>query len=132
MTTLIEVIFLPVNSNAFNKAAALTIAVPCWSSCMIGIFNASFNLSSISKQSGAEISSKLIPPKVGAKMVTVLINSSTSLVSNSKSNTSISANILNNTAFPSITGLLASAPISPRPNTAVPLEITATRFPFVV
>src|SRR2546429_8277566 len=29
--------------------------------------------------------------------------------------------------LPSITGLEASAPMSPRPRTAVPLEITATR-----
>ena len=86
----------------------------------------------MSKQSGAEISSKLIPPKVGDKIFTVLINSSRSLVSNSKSKTSISAKILNSTAFPSITGLLASGPISPNPNTAVPLDITATKFPFVV
>ena len=99
---------------------------------MIGIFNSAFNLSSISKQSGAEISSRFIPPKVGANIFTVFINSSTFFVSNSKSNTSISANILNKTALPSITGLLANAPISPNPNTAVPLEITATKLPFVV
>ena len=34
---------------------------------------------------------------------------------------------LNNTPFPSITGFDASAPIFPRPNTAVPFEITATK-----
>ena len=45
---------------------------------------------------------------------------------------SMSAKTLNNTPFPSITGLEASGPILPRPNTAVPLLITATRFPFVV
>ena len=41
------------------------------------------------------------------------------------SNTSMPANFLNRTALPSITGLPASAPILPRPSTAVPLEITA-------
>ena len=44
----------------------------------------------------------------------------------------MSANILNNKAFPSITGLDASGPISPRPKTAVPLVITATKFPLEV
>jgi hypothetical protein len=41
--------------------------------------------------------------------------------------TSISANILNNKPFPSITGFEASGPISPNPKT-VPLVITATKF----
>ena len=48
------------------------------------------------------------------------------------SKTSMSANILNNNAFPSITGLDASGPISPSPSTAVPFEITATRFDLFV
>ena len=39
---------------------------------------------------------------------------------------------LKRTPLPSMTGFEARAPISPRPSTAVPLEITATRFPFVV
>jgi hypothetical protein len=46
--------------------------------------------------------------------------------------TSISANILNNKPFPSITGFEASGPISPSPKTAVPLVITATKFPLAV
>ncbi len=60
------------------------------------------------------------------------MKASTSLVPTSISNTSISANILNNKPFPSITGLDASGPISPKPRTAVPLEITATKFPLAV
>ena len=48
------------------------------------------------------------------------------------SKTSISAKILNNNPFPSITGLEASGPISPSPKTAVPLVITATKFPLAV
>ena len=44
----------------------------------------------------------------------------------------MSAKILNNTPLPSITGLDASGPISPNPNTAVPFEITATKLPFAV
>ena len=42
------------------------------------------------------------------------------------------ANFWNSTPLPSITGLPASGPMSPRPSTAVPLEITATRFPRAV
>ena len=42
------------------------------------------------------------------------------------------ANFLNRTALPSITGLEASAPIAPRPSTAVPLVTTATRLPRLV
>ena len=38
------------------------------------------------------------------------------------------ANFLNSTALPSITGLPASGPMAPSPRTAVPFEITATRF----
>ena len=50
----------------------------------------------------------------------------------SKSIESMSANLLNKTAFPSITGLDAKAPRFPRPRIAEPLLITATKFPFVV
>ena len=125
-------IFFSVISSAFNKAAADIIAVPCWSSCITGISNSSFNLLSISKASGALMSSRLIPPKVGAMILTVSINLSTSLVSNSISILSISAKILNNNDFPSITGFEASGPMSPNPKTAVPLVITATKFPFEV
>ena len=53
-----------------------------------------------------------------------------SFVPTSISNTSISAKILNNKPFPSITGFEASGPISPKPKTAVPFDITATKFPF--
>ena len=43
------------------------------------------------------------------------------------SNTSMPANFWNSTPLPSITGLAASGPMLPRPSTAVPLLITATR-----
>ena len=94
--------------------------------------NSLINLFSISKHSGALISSRLIPPKVGEIALTASTNSSTSVRSISISKTSISANALNKRPFPSITGFPASAPMSPRPNTAVPLLITATRFPLEV
>ena len=78
------------------------------------------------------MSSRFIPPNVGAIFFTVSTKASTSLVSTSMSKTSMSAKILNNSPLPSITGLEASGPISPKPSTAVPLEITATRLPLVV
>ena len=74
------------------------------------------------------MSSKLMPPNVGSSDFTICTNFSGSFSLISISNTSISAKILNNTPFPSITGLLASGPISPKPNTAVPLLMTATNF----
>ena len=131
-TSFILDISLFVISNAFIKAAAEMIAVPCWSSCITGISSSSLNLLSISKHSGAFISSRLIPPKVGEIALTVWMNFSGSFSSTSISKTSIPANILNKSPLPSITGLPASAPISPNPSTAVPFEITATRFPLVV
>ncbi len=48
------------------------------------------------------------------------------------SKTSISANRLNRTPFPSITGFDACAPMSPNPRTADPSDMTPTRFPFEV
>ena len=119
-------------SKAFIKAAAEIIAVPCWSSCIIGIDNSSFKRFSISKHSGALISSKFIPPNVGAMDFTTSTNLSTSEASTSISNTSMSAKILNNKPLPSITGLDASGPISPNPKTAVPFVITATKLLFAV
>ena len=44
----------------------------------------------------------------------------------------MSANLLNKTALPSMTGFEASAPKFPNPKTAVPLEIIATIFPLAV
>ena len=84
------------------------------------------------KQSGAAISSKLIPPKVTAILEITLIISSAFLESISISIESISANLLNKTDLPSITGFDARAPKSPSPKIAVPLLITATKFPLLV
>ena len=78
------------------------------------------------------MSSKFIPPNVGSNALTICTNFSGSFSFISMSNTSMSANILNNTPLPSITGFPASGPISPNPSTAVPLLITATRFPLAV
>ena len=84
------------------------------------------------KQSGAAISSKFIPPKLGAKFLIELTISSASEQSISRSMESISANLLKSTALPSITGFDARAPKLPIPNIAEPLLITATKFPLLV
>jgi hypothetical protein len=123
---------LPTTSRALRRAAPAMMAVPCWSSWNTGMSSSSRSRASIQKQSGARMSSRLMPPKVGAMARTTRTNSSGSVVSTSMSNTSTSANRLNNTALPSMTGLLARAPTLPRPRTAVPLDTTATRLPLAV
>ena len=92
----------------------------------------SFNFCSIIKQSGAAISSRLIPPKVPLIFFIVSIIDAVSLLSISISIESISANLLNKTDFPSMTGFDASEPKSPNPKIADPLLITATKFPLLV
>ena len=57
----------------------------------------------------------------------VSISASGSFSASSMSNTSMPANFLNRQPLPSITGLPASGPMLPRPSTAVPLVMTATR-----
>ena len=127
VTTLISSIFFPVNFKAFKSAAKVTTAVPCWSSWKIGISQVSFNFSSISKQRGAEISSKLIPPKLPAIRLTVFTISSTSLERTQIGTASTSPKALKSAHFPSITGIPASGPMSPSPSTAVPSVTTATK-----
>ena len=119
-------------SRALINAAVVIIAVPCWSSWKTGISKISFSFSSIIKQSGAAISSRFIPPKLGAKFFILFIISSGFDESISRSMESMSANRLNKTAFPSMTGFEAKAPKFPIPKIADPLLITATRFPLLV
>ena len=123
---------LPTNLSALIRPADTTIAVPCWSSWNTGMSSSSFNLLSISKHLGADISSRLIPPNTGAIRFTVSTISSTSFVSRQIGNASTPPNSLNRIAFPSITGIAASGPISPSPRTAVPSETTATILPLHV
>ena len=131
ITFTLEIDF-PLISNALINAAVVIIAVPCWSSWKTGISKISFNFSSIIKHSGAAISSKFIPPKEGAKFLIELIISSDFFESISRSIESISANLLNSTAFPSITGFEAKAPKLPIPRIADPLLMTATKLPLLV
>ena len=78
------------------------------------------------------MSSRLMPPNVGAISSQKRTISAASSVSTSMSNTSTSAKRLNSTALPSITGFEASAPRLPSPRIDVPLLMTATRFPRAV
>ena len=78
------------------------------------------------------MSSRFIPPKDGSRLAIIseILSGSFSLISISIESTS--ANLLNKTALPSITGLEAKGPRSPKPRIADPLDITATRFPLAV
>ena len=73
-----------------------------------------------------------MPPKVGAAAVTNAMISSTSVVSMQSGKASTFANSLNSSALPSMTGIAASGPMSPRPSTAVPSDTTATMLPLTV
>ena len=122
----------PATSQAFRSAAPEMIAVPCWSSWKTGMSSSFSSRDSTSKHSGALMSSRLMPPKVGAMRRTVSTRASTVGASTSMSKTSMPANFLNRTPFPSITGFPASGPMFPRPKIAVPFVMTATRFPLFV
>ena len=107
-------------------AASTTIAVPCWSSCITGQSSASMRRRSISKQRGAEMSSRLTAPNVGRNRTRVSTISSGSLVSSTIGIASRSPYALNSAHLPSITGSDAAGPMSPRPSTALPSLTTAT------
>ena len=119
---------LPTSFSALSSAAATMMAVPCWSSWKMGISHRSFSLRSISKHRGAEISSRFTPPKDPASKATVFTISSTSLDRTHSGKAFTPPNALKSTHLPSITGIPASGPISPRPSTAVPSVTTATVF----
>ena len=131
-TTFTSEIFLPANSSALISAAPVMMAVPCWSSWKTGMFISDRSRRSMMKHSGLFTSSRLTPPKVGSSALTTLQKVSMSFASTSRSKTSMSANFLKRTPLPSMTGFAAQAPMSPSPSTAVPLEITPTRFPRIV
>ena len=118
--------------SALKRAAIVTTAVPCWSSWKIGMSSFAFSRSSISKQRGAEMSSRLTPPKVGAISSTARTISSASWVSRQIGKASTPANSLKSMHLPSITGIAASGPMLPSPSTAEPSETTATVFFLIV
>ena len=115
-------------SAAFIRAAAVMMAVPCWSSWKTGMLIRSSSAASTSKHAGAPMSSRLMPPKVGSSAATTSMKCSGSRAFTSMSKTSMSANRLKSTALPSITGLAARGPMFPNPRTALPSVTTPTRF----
>jgi hypothetical protein len=67
-----------------------------------------------------------MPPKLGASAATAATISPTPVQARQIGTASTSANRLNSSDFPSITGIAAEGPMSPRPSTAVPSVTTAT------
>ena len=128
MTSFTSLSFLPTIFSALVSAAATMMAVPCWSSWKTGMSHRSFSFCSISKHRGAEMSSKFTPPKEPASRATVSTISSTSLERTHSGTAFTPPKALNSTHLPSMTGIPASGPISPRPSTAVPSVTTATVF----
>ena len=126
ITTLRSTITRWITEAAFINAASTTTAVPCWSSCITGMSSASTSRCSTSKHRGAEMSSRLIAPKDGAIAVTAATISSGSVVLSTIGTESSPANAFISADLPSITGSDAFGPMSPRPSTAVPSEMTAT------
>ena len=106
-TTRTSLIFFFTTLRAFSRAASTTTAVPCWSSWKTGMSSSFCSRSSISKQRGAAMSSRLMPPNPGAIARTILTISSASLVSRQRGNASTSAKALKRRALPSITGIAA-------------------------
>ena len=56
----------PTTFRALSRPASTMMAVPCWSSWKTGMSSSRSSVSSISKHSGLRMSSRLMPPKVGA------------------------------------------------------------------
>ena len=125
-TTRRSIITRWITEAAFISAASTTTAVPCWSSCMTGMSSASVSRCSTSKHRGAEMSSRLMAPKDGAMALTAATIPSGSVVSSTIGTESSSANAFIRADLPSMTGSAAFGPMSPRPSTAVPSEMTAT------
>jgi hypothetical protein len=98
----------------------------------LGMSRSARRRSSISKQRGAEMSSRLMPPKVGAIARTMETISSVSWVSRQIGKASTPPNSLNKTALPSMTGMAASGPMFPSPRTALPSDTTATVLRLIV
>ena len=123
---------LPTTRSALVRAATTTMAVPCWSSWKTGMSRLSRSRRSTSKQRGAAMSSRLMPPKPGAIISTAFTISSTSWLARQIGQASMSANRLNSAALPSITGSAAPGPMLPSPSTAEPSVTTATLLPLTV
>src|SRR5512136_844788 len=74
------------------------------------------------------MSSRLTPPSDGCSILTVSMILSGSFVPRQRGYASTPPRYLNRRDLPSMTGIPASGPMSPRPSTLVPSETTATVF----
>ena len=110
----------------------MTTAVPCWSSWNTGMSSDARNRRSTSKQRGAAMSSRLMPPKPGAIASTAATIASGSFVARQIGQASMPPNSLKSSALPSITGIAAAGPMSPSPSTALPSVTTATVLRLIV
>ncbi len=73
-----------------------------------------------------------MPPRDGWSILTVSMILSGSFVPRQSGNASTPPRYLNRRDLPSMTGMPASGPMSPRPRTLVPSEMTATVFHLLV
>ena len=105
-------IFLRAISSALSSAAPEIIAVPCWSSCMIGIFNSAFQSCFDFKTLRCFYVFEINSAESREMAFTVSTNLSTFVSLISISNTSMSAKILK-AILSSITGLEALGPMLP-------------------
>ena len=122
----------PARRMAFSAAASTTTAVQCWSSCSTGFVRRACSPDSISKQAGAAKSSSWIAPNPAA-IAAMWSMQRPGSVSSSRIGTALTpTSVENSAALPSMTGRPASAPMLPRPSTAVPLVTTATELPRLV
>ena len=122
--------------------ATVMTAVPHWSSWKTGMSSSSSSTRSISKHAGAAMSSRLMPPYIGAmaRQTSMTRRGSVLPVSappwrqwpTGTGQASTPAKALKSAALPSITGMEAAAPRSPSPRMAVPSETTATRLRFAL
>ncbi len=126
ITTRTSSMRLSTTRRALKREASTTMAVPCWSSWKTGMSTASRSRASISKQRGAEMSSRLMPAKPGAMALTTSTIASVSWVSRHSGQASMPAKRLKRAALPSMTGSAAFGPMLPRPSTAEPSVTTAT------
>src|SRR5205823_300581 len=98
---------------ALMRAASVTTAVPCWSSCSTGFCRRACSSCSISKHSGAAKSSSWMAPNEVAIAATMSATRA-GCVSSSRIGTPLMpTRSANSAALPSMTGSPASAPMLP-------------------
>ena len=114
------------------RPAAAMIAVPCWSSWNTGMSINSRSRSSMMKHSGALMSSRLMPPNAGRRKRTQLTNVVDVLGVDLEIDRVDIGKALEQRDLALHDRLARQAPRSPRPSTAVPFEITATKLPLAV